>query len=59
MQLEFEANDNREKYKMEGIQDSTVYIKNSESDYLPRLYYLVSWKSYPKEENSQKPALAI
>ena len=33
---------------MEAIQDNTVYAKEADR-YLPRLYYLVAWKDYPKE----------
>ncbi len=50
-QLDFEANDKGKKYEIEGIWDSTVYIKKSK-DHLLRLYYLVLWKSYPEEENT-------
>ena len=50
---------NSEEYEMEAIWDSTVYAKKSESDHLPGLYYLVSWKGYPKEENTWEPVLAI
>ena len=51
MQLEFEAGNDKE-YKIDGIWDSTVYAKESTTGQLPRLYYLVSWKSYPEEENT-------
>lgn len=37
--LKFEAG-NSNKYKVEAIQDSAVYVRKSES-YLPGLYYLV------------------
>ena len=52
MQLDFEfkAGNNKE-YEIDGIQDSAVYVKESTIDQLPRLYYLVLWKGYPKEEN--------
>ena len=40
-QIEFDAGDNEE-YKVEAIWDSVVYAKESESGYLPGLYYLVS-----------------
>ena len=58
MQLEFEAG-NDKKYKVDGIWDSVVYTKESTTDQLPGLYYLVSWKGYPKEENTLEPVLAI
>ena len=40
------------KYKVEAIWDSTVYAKESKLGYLPRLYYLVSWKDYLKKKNT-------
>ena len=57
MQLEFEVGNNKE-YNVNGIRDSAVYTSESKGQ-LPGLYYLVSWKSYPEEENTWKPALAI
>ena len=57
MQLEFEAGDNKE-YKVDGIWDSVVYAKESVGQ-LPGLYYLVSRKGYPEEENTWEPASAI
>ena len=40
-------------YELEAIRDSAVYAKDSESGHhLPGLYYLVSWKGYPEEENT-------
>ena len=60
MQLDFkfEAGDNKE-YEVDGIWDSTVYTKESAIRQLPRHYYMVLWKSYPKEENTWEPASAI
>ena len=46
MQLEFEAGNNKE-YEVDGIWYSAVYARKS-AEQLPRLYYLVLWKSYPK-----------
>ena len=40
LQLEFEDNDEGEKYEVEAICNSTVYAKESESGYFPSLYYL-------------------
>ena len=57
MQLEFEAGIKKE-YKVKGIEDSAIYAKKAVRQ-LPRLYYLVSWKSYPEKENTWEPALAI
>ncbi len=47
-----------EEYKVEAIHDSAVYVRESEG-HLPGLYYLVSWKGYPKEKNTWEPALAV
>ena len=44
---------------MESIGDSTVYIIKSEVGYLSYLYYLVSCKSYLKDENTEEPILAV
>ena len=55
---EFEASNNK-KYKVERIWDSTFYAKKSAACHLPGLYYLISWKGYPKEENTWEPTLAI
>ena len=56
-QLEFKAGDDKE-YEVDGIWDSTVYVKESVGQ-LPELYYLVSWKGYPEKENTWEPASAI
>ena len=40
-QLEFEANNKGKEYKVEEIQDSAVYVRESRS-HLLELYYLVS-----------------
>ena len=56
--IEFDVGDNEE-YKVEAIWDSAVYARESESGHLPGLYYLVSWKGYPKEENTWEPASAV
>ena len=54
---EFELGNDKE-YKVEAIQDSAVYTKKADR-LLPRLYYLVVWKGYPKEENTWEPSLAV
>ena len=53
------GNDKDGEYEVETICDIAVYARESESGYLPRLYYLVSGKSCLEEENTWKPALAI
>ena len=40
MQLEFKADDDKE-YEVDGIWNSAVYVKESTTGQLPRLYYLV------------------
>ena len=44
------SNDNK-KYKVEIICNNVVYKRELESDYLPKLYYLVFCKSYLEEKN--------
>ena len=57
---ELDAGDNEGgKYKVEAICDSVVYARESETGHLPGLYYLVSWKGYPEEENTWEPASAV
>ena len=58
LDFEFEADDDK-KYEIDGIWDSAVYAKESTTDQLLGLYYLVSWKGYPKEKNTWEPASAI
>ena len=55
---ELNAGDKGE-YKMEAIWDSVVYARESELGHLPGLYYLVSWKRYPEEENTWELASAV
>ncbi len=58
--LEFENEGDGEEYKVRAIRDSAVYAKKSDSVYyLPAFYYLVSWKDYPKEENTWEPTSAM
>ncbi len=58
--LDFENDGNGEEYEIEAICNSVVYAKESDNDHhLPGLYYLVSWKNYPEEENIWEPALAV
>ena len=56
---ELDAGNNSGEYKKEAIWDSAVYAKKLKLGHLPGLYYLVSWKRYPKEENTWEPALAV
>ena len=51
-QLEFKAGGNNKEYEVEDIRDSAVYTRESETGHLPGLYYLVSWKSYPKNKST-------
>ena len=57
--MELDAGDENGEYKVEAIRDSEVYARESESGYLPGLYYLVSWKGYPEEENTWEPASMV
>ncbi len=56
--IELDEGDSKE-YEVKAICDSKVYTKESDSRQLPGLYYLVSWKGYPEEENTWEPALAM
>ena len=56
---ELDAGDNSGEYEVEAIRHSAVYARESESGHLPGLYYLVSWKGYPEEENTWEPASAV
>ena len=60
-QMDFDAGDDENgEYEVEAIWDSAVYARESESGHhLPGLYYLVSWKGYPEEENTWEPASAV
>ena len=58
-QLKFEDNGEGKEYEVEAIRDNAVYDKESESGQLPGLYYLISWKDFPEEENTWEPASAI
>ena len=57
-QLQFEAGNNEEN-EVEGICDSIVFAKESEAGHLLGLYYLVSRKGYPEEENTWESASAV
>lgn len=43
---------NSKEYKVETIQDSVIYAKESGSGHLTKRHYFVSWKGYLKEENT-------
>ncbi len=47
---EFEAGVNKE-YEVKAIIDSAVYGQQANNQ-MSGLYYLVSWKGYPEEENT-------
>ncbi len=55
--IELDKGDSEE-YEVEAICDSAVHTRELEG-YLPGFYYVVSWKGYPKEENTWEPALAV
>ena len=44
---------------METIWESKNYARESESDHLSGLHYLVSWKKYREEENTWEPTSAV
>ena len=56
---ELDAGDDSREYEVEAIQDSAVYARESKSGHLLGLYYLVSWKRYPEEENTWEPASVV
>ena len=58
-QLEFKDDGEAEEFEVETICDNAVYAKESKSSQIPGLYYIISWKDCPEEENTWKPALAI
>ena len=59
-QMEFDVGDDKNgEYEVEAIWESAIYVRKSESGHLPGLYYLVSWKRYPEEENTWELALAV
>ena len=57
--VELDTDDNSKKYELEAIWDSAIYVKESKSDHLPDLYYLVLWKRYLEEENTWELASTI
>ncbi len=58
--LEFDNEGDGKEYEVEAIRDSAVYTKELDSSqHLQGLYYLVSWKDYPEEDNTSEPALAV
>ena len=58
-QLEFKVGGNNKEYEVESIRNSAVYARELEAGHLPGFYYLVSWKSYPKDKNTWEPALVV
>ena len=45
-------------YEVKAICHGVIYARES-AGHLLGLYYLVSWKSYPEEENTWEPALVV
>ncbi len=56
--LKFESDGDGKEYKVEAICDNAVYARESDG-HLLSVYYLVSWKSYPREKNIWEPAFAM
>lgn len=52
------SNDESKKYKLEAIYNSAVYLKKLVG-HLSELYYLISWKNYPKKTNTWELSLAV
>ena len=52
---ELDVVDNSEEYEVEAFWDSAVYAMESKSGHLPGLHYLVAWKGYSEEENTESP----
>lgn len=56
---ELEEGDNKD-YEVKAIYDSGVYDKESDSSHhLLDFYYLVLWKSYPREKNTWESVSAV
>ncbi len=56
--VEFEARGNKE-YEVKAIINSVVYGQQANSNQMPSLYYLISWKDYPEEENTWESLSAV
>ena len=48
---EFEARDDK-KYEIKAIINSMIYDKEVTDNKMPKLYYLILWKSYLKEKST-------
>ena len=57
--VELDVGNENGEYEVEAIRESEVYARESESDHLPGLYYLVSWKEYLGEENTWEPTSMV
>ena len=51
-QLEFESSSNNKEHKVENICNNMIYAQYLEADHLSSLYYLIFYKSYPKNKNT-------
>lgn len=52
LQLEFEDNYQVKEYKVLVICNSAIHAQKSDNGKFPGLYYLISWKNLPEEENN-------
>ena len=57
--LKFKTSSNNEEYKVESICNSAIHAKELEAGQLSGLYYLVSRKNYPKDENTWEPTSIV
>lgn len=58
LEPKFKASKDKE-YKVEAIRDNVIYANKAARDQLLELYYLVSWKSYSKIEDTWEPASTV
>ena len=56
--IEIEIGGDKE-YEVKVIIDYAVYNQQANNNQMPGFYYLVLWKGYLKEQNTQGPSLAV